>query len=108
LEDAHSVSAFGLRFKPVFFFVMLTVQEFKTSSNAPGPRNKVKEVDTQLAAYLGSFASRPYDFTTIAAELRALKDACVEYRRQRPNSGREVRLTLPHLLSNPCLVYFAR
>lgn len=68
---------------------LMSLDEFKTASKAPGLRDKIKAVDQALTRYHALEAAKPRDYTELFKQIKTLYQACTTYNQVRPNSGRK-------------------
>ena len=67
---------------------LMTVKEFKTATSAAGLRDKIAAVDTELAEFHRLDGIMPRHYVNILAQFRRVYQACLTYKRKRPDSKR--------------------
>jgi hypothetical protein len=87
-DRATSVSARALPFGAAIQCLM-SVDEFKTASKAPGLRDKIKAVDQELTRFHALNGANPRDYGALLTQLKTLYQACNTYNAARPKSGRK-------------------
>lgn len=68
---------------------MMSLDEFKSASKAPGLRDKIKPVDQALTQFHTLDAATPRDYVALLKQIKTLYQACATYNQVRPNSGRK-------------------
>jgi hypothetical protein len=68
---------------------IMTYEEFKAASSAPGPRNKIVPVDEAVKRYNSLIKAKPVDWDALYNQSKTIRTACTTYTGLRPNSGRQ-------------------
>ena len=67
---------------------LMSVKDFKTATSASGFRDKIAAVDTELAEFHRLDGIMPRHYVNILAQFRRVYQACLTYKRKRPDSKR--------------------
>ncbi|TQV73514.1 DUF4157 domain-containing protein [Exilibacterium tricleocarpae] len=68
---------------------LMSLEDFKTATNAAGKRNKITAVQNELQAFHTLDSKEPKDYTAILKQLRKLYESCKTYHKERPGSNRK-------------------